>query len=64
MNVLKFEDVKIKTQPQLRITVVGVEKRPVSKIEAETVYILKIQAPFPNNTFQYSYKTFDSLISL
>ena len=50
----------------LRITVVGVEKRPMStmNLNFETFYILKIQAPFPNNIFQYSYLKFDDLIEL
>ena len=54
MNQKLFSELRIK----LRVTVVGVEKRPMSQLSTDTVYILKIQVPFPGIAFQYSYVPF------
>lgn len=54
INEKMFSDLKLK----FRITVVGVEKRPISTLSNDTVYILKIQVPYPGNAFQYSYIEF------
>lgn len=66
LNSLKIKELQIQNRPKLRVTVVGVEKRPISliNISFETVYILKIQSPFPNINFQHSYVKFETLCSL
>ena len=53
---------KITYQPKLRVTVVGVEKRPMSTLSNKTVYILRIQTPYPCKVFQYSYLPFEELV--
>ena len=59
-----FCEIDVRGQPMLRITVVGMEKRPTSSINLanETYYILKITAPFPNIQFQYSYLLWEELL--
>ena len=60
MNNKLFNELSLK----LRIMVVGVEKRPMSHISNDTVYIIKIQSPYPSNIFQYSYIPFEDLVLL
>ena len=43
---------------KLRVTVVGVQKRPQGQLSGECVYILKIQVPYPGLAFQHSYVSF------
>lgn len=64
LNSIKIRELQIENRPKLRVTVVGVEKRPTSVLVPETVYILKIQSPFPNINFQHSYIKFESLVEL
>lgn len=59
---MNLQELQIKNRPKLRITVVGVEKRPNNlinlNISFDTYYILKITSPFPSPIFQYSYLKF------
>ena len=59
---LRNEKLFSELQLKLRVTVVGVEKRPISHLSTDTVYILKIKVPYPGNVFQYSYISFEELV--
>lgn len=48
-------------QPRFRISVEGTEKRPVSKLKDETMYIIKYQLSQPWRLYQYVYTEFNTI---
>lgn len=52
---------QVSYQPRFRISVEGVEKRPVSKFNDETFYVVKYQLPRPWKMCQYVYTQLENI---